>query len=73
MYGRHSGGVIRCDQGGKLARSELFCTTMMDKHLYTVEPTGANSPSQNGGAERWNDTLAVTVRALLYGASLPAK
>ncbi len=38
-----------------------------------VEPTGADSPSQNGGAEKWNDTLAVTVRALLYGAALPAK
>ena len=45
----------------------------MEKHLYMVEPTGADSPSQNGGAEKWNDTLAVTTRALLYGASLPVK
>ena len=73
MYGRHSGGVIRCDQGGELARSAAFRTTMMEKHLYAVEPTGADSPSQNGGAEKWNDSLAVTTRALLYGASLPAK
>ena len=73
IYGRHSGGVIRWDQGGELARSSAFRTTMLERHLYTVEPTGADSPSQNGGAEKWNDSLAVTTRALLYGASLPAK
>lgn len=73
MYGRRSGGVIRCDQGGELARSAAFRTAMMEKHFYVVEPTGADSPSQNGGAEKWNDTLAVTTRALLYGAALPAK
>jgi hypothetical protein len=73
MYGRQSGGVIRCDQGGELARSHAFRSRMLESHLYVVEPTGADSPSQNGGTERWNDTLAVTTRALLYGASLPAK
>jgi hypothetical protein len=40
---------------------------------YKVEPTGADSPSQNGLAEKWNDTFAVTTRALLYGASLVPK
>ena len=40
---------------------------------YKVEPTGANSPSQNGQAEKWNDTFAVTTRALLYGAALEPK
>lgn len=73
MYGRKSGGVIRCDQGGELARSHQFRSEMMKKHLYVVEPTGADSPSQNGMTEHWNDTLAVTTRALLYGAALPAK
>ncbi len=73
MYGRNSGGVIRCDQGGELARSAVFCTIMLEKHLYVIEPTGADSPSQNGAGEKWIDTLAVTVRALLYGAALPAK
>jgi hypothetical protein len=73
MYGCSSGGVIRCDQGGELAWSSAFWSTMMSAHLYVTEPTGADSPSQNGGAEKWNDTLAVTVRALLYGAALPAK
>ncbi len=38
-----------------------------------VEPTGADSPSQNGGAEIYNNTLAVKVRTLLYGSGLPAK
>jgi hypothetical protein len=73
MYGHRSGGVIRCDQGGELARSTAFSTMALEKHLCNVEPTGADSPSQNAGAEKWNDTLAVTTRALLYGASLPAK
>ena len=73
MYGRKSGGVIRCDQGGELAHSQDFRSRMLENHLYVVEPTGADSPSQNGGTEKWNDTLAVTTRALLYGASLPAK
>jgi hypothetical protein len=73
MYGRSSGGVIRCDQGGKLARSDAFRSIMMEKHLYVVEPTGADSPSQNGFTEKWNDTLAVTTCVLLYGASLPPK
>jgi hypothetical protein len=37
---------------------------------YKVEPTGANSPSQNSQAEKWNDTFAITTRALLYGTRL---
>ena len=48
------GGVIRCDQGGELARCTEFRSTMLDKCNYVVEPTGADSPSQNGG---WNDGI----------------
>ena len=66
-------GVIWTDQGGELARSAAFRTTMMNKYTYTVEPTGADSPSQNGGAEIYNGTLTETVRTLLYGSGLPAK
>jgi hypothetical protein len=66
-------GVIRTNQGGELSRSNAFRTTMMDEFTYTVEPTGANSPLQNGGAEIYNGTLAVKVRTLLYGSGLPAK
>ena len=66
-------GVIRTDRGGELARSNAFRTTMMDEFAYMVEPTGADSPSQNGGAKIYNGTLAVKVRTLLYGSGLPAK
>ena len=72
-FGLPLGGVIRCDQGGELARSAEFRTMALGGCLYVVEPTGADSPSQNGGAERWNGSLATTVRALLYGAGLPPK
>ena len=72
-FGLSTGGIIRCDQGGELARSAKFRTMALGACLYVVEPTGADSPSQNGGAERWNGSMATTVRALLYGAGLPPK
>ena len=71
IFGSSSGGSIRCDQGGELARSHDF-VTQMTLRQYTVEPTGADDPSQNKSAEKWNDVLAVTVRVLLYGSGLPA-
>jgi hypothetical protein len=66
-------GVIQTNQGGKLARSDDFRRAMMEEFSYTVEPTGANSPSQNGGVEIYNGTLAVKVCTLLYGSGLPTK
>lgn len=72
-FGLKSGGLLRCDRGGELARSADFITTMQRDFGYKAETTGADSPNQNGGAERYNQTLAVTVRSLLYGASLHAK
>ena len=66
-------GVVWTDQGGKLARSKSFHDMMLREFGYVVEPTGANSPSQNGGAEIYNNTLAVKVRTLLYGSGLSAK
>ncbi len=48
-FGLASGGLIRCDQGGELANSHEFVREMMRRHRYVVEPTGADSPSQNGG------------------------
>jgi hypothetical protein len=71
-FGLQEGGVIRCDQGGKLARSKEFCTRVLKDYQYKVEPTGADSPSQNGGVERFNQTIGATTRGLLYGSSLPA-
>jgi hypothetical protein len=66
-------GLIRTDQGGDLAQSSALQNMMLDKFKYAVEPMGADSPSQNGGAEIYNNTLVVKVRTLLYGSRLPAK
>jgi hypothetical protein len=66
-------GVVRTDQGEELDRSASFREMMLKDFGCMVEPTGADSPSQNGGAEIYNNTLAVKVRTLLYGAGLPAK
>ena len=71
-HGHKDGGMIRCDQGGEIARSEEFRTRMLKDCNFVVEPTGADDPAQNGGVESWNDTFVVTVRALLYGAALSA-
>jgi len=38
-----------------------------------LEPTGADSPSQNGSVKVYNHKLAVRARTLLYGSGLPAK
>ena len=73
IVGPKEGGFIRCDLGGKLANCKEFVTIMQRDHRYSVEPTGADSPSQNGGVERYNNTMAVSVRAILYGASLTAE
>ena len=57
-----------------MARScDTFRETMLKEFGYVVEPTDAVSPSQNGGAECYNNTLAVKVRTLLYGAGLSAR
>jgi hypothetical protein len=40
---------------------------------YVFEPTGADSLSQNGAVEIYNNKLAVHTRTLLYGANLPEK
>ena len=70
-FGRPDGGfMIRCDQGGELGRSPAFVTMCAEEFRYYVEPTGADSASQNGQAEKWNDVFAITTRALLYGAAL---
>ena len=72
-FGNENGGLIRCDQGGELARSTAWRTAMLKDFQYKIEPTGADSPSQNGQVERYNELIGTTVRTLLYGANLPAK
>jgi hypothetical protein len=66
-------GIIMTDQGGKLAHSDKFRKTTLKEFDYIIEPMGANSPSQNGGTEIYNNTLAVKVRTLLYSSGLPEK
>ena len=73
QYGHNTGGKIRCDQGGELARSEEWRSLVLKEFQYYVEPTGADSPSQNGQVENYNKTLGTIVRTLLYGSQLPAK
>jgi hypothetical protein len=45
------GGCVRTDQGGELARSDLFRNMFQKEFQYVVEPTGLDCPSQNGAAE----------------------
>ena len=72
-FGHANGGCIRTDQGGDLAGSSALSDMVLCNHSYVVEPTGADSPSQNSQAENYNDKLAILTRTLLYGAGLPAK
>jgi hypothetical protein len=72
-FGHADGGVVRTDQGGELARSSKFCDTILHNYQYVIEPTGADSPSQNGAAETYNGKLTVRERTLLFGSGLPAK
>jgi len=46
---------------------------LLRDHHYTLETTGADSPSQNGAVEIYNDKFAVHTRTLLNGSGLPAK
>ena len=72
-FGHEKGGSIRTDQGGELARSFALSDLVLRTHKYVLEPTGADSPSQNGSVEIYNNKLAVRARTLLYGLGLPAK
>jgi hypothetical protein len=72
IFGRDNDGIIWCDQGGELAKSNAFVSTMLKIFNYVTEPTRADSPSQNRGVECINQTLGTMTCCLLYGASLPA-
>jgi hypothetical protein len=72
-FGHGHGGSVRTVQGGKLARSFALSDLLLRNHKYVLEPTGADSPSQNGAVEIYNDKLAICTWTLLYGAGLPAK
>ena len=72
-FGHAHGGSIRTDQGDELARSLALSDLVLRTHNYVLEPTGADSPSQNGSVEIYNDKLAIRARTLLYGSGLLAK
>jgi hypothetical protein len=72
-FGHAHGGSICTDQGGKLARLLALSDLVLRTHNYVLEPTGADSPSQNGSVEIYNDKLAIRARTLLYGLGLPEK
>ncbi len=73
QHGHVEGGCVRTNQGGELARSAAFQDLMLRQFHYSVEPTGADSPSQNGTVEIYNGKFATRTRTLLYGSRLPAK
>ena len=62
--------ALRVDQGGELWRSDAL-RTVTSTAGYIMEPTGSDSPHQNGKVERLNGTFGVMVRSLLYSAGLP--
>jgi hypothetical protein len=72
-HGHSNGGCLRTDQGGKLACSSHLMDMVLRRCNYVMEPTGANSPSQHGAIEIYNDKLAICAHMLLYGSGLPAK
>ncbi len=71
-FGHRNGISIRSDHGGELARLFAYSDLLLRKHKYVVEPTGTDSPSQNGAVEIYNAKLAMRTRTLLFGSGLPA-
>jgi hypothetical protein len=70
----HSNGESLCtDQGGKLARLSHLLDMVLRRYNYVMEPTGTNSPSQNGAIDIYNNKLAIHAHTLLYGSGLPTK
>jgi hypothetical protein len=45
---------------------------LLRKHKYVIEPTGVDSPSQNGAVKIYNAKLGVYTQTLLFGSGLPA-
>jgi hypothetical protein len=64
-------GSICSDQGSELTKLPALANMVLREHNYVFELTSADSPSQNGAVETYNDKLAVRTRTLLYGANLP--
>jgi hypothetical protein len=72
-FGHKEGGSIRTDQGGELVKFPALADMVPCKCNYVFEPTGADSPSQKGAVEIYNDKLVVCTCTLLYDAKMPEK
>lgn len=57
---------------GGLANSRLF-RDLVQKHGYSIEPTGSDNSSQNGIAERPNRTYGDMMRTMLMNAGLDSR
>jgi hypothetical protein len=73
QHGHSNGGSMRTNQGGKLARCLALQDMLLQDFLYAFKPTSADSPSQNGAVEIYNNKFVVRTQTLLYGSGLPAK
>jgi hypothetical protein len=73
LYRHKHGGLICTNECGELAWSFALLDLVLRVHGYVVEPTNANSPSQNGAAEIYKGKLAVHTRTLVDKSGLLAK
>jgi hypothetical protein len=73
VHGHINGGSIRTDQGGELARSHAFQDMLLRDHSYILEPTGSDSPSQNGAVEiyrlDWAKKVSLAAICLVAGSA----
>lgn len=72
QFGNTEGGLICTDLCGELVSTSRFWELVLTRG-YIIEPTGADSPSQNGVVEKVNNMLTILVCVLLYSSILHAK
>ena len=61
--------TIRTDQGGEIGKSNKF-RSLIKQFDYIYEPTGSQSSSQNGVAEKPNQDIKNMTKSLLHAAGL---
>ena len=67
-FGLPTGSFLCTDEGGELSKSENFLDAALEKK-YIMEPTGPDTASQNANVEKYNNTLEMMTRSLLYTGS----
>lgn len=63
--------ILRSDGGGEYINKEM--QDYLSAHGIRHETTTANTPQQNGVAERFNRTMFNSLRAMMHTASVPRK